>query len=129
MAVSEHNAMPRARNTKQRIEINEMLGQRLAQLRRTRGMTQRELAEKLEIGQPLVSHYERGRAGLDARLVIKLADVLRVTSDELLGLKQPKDNAKVMRPFLRRLQKVERLGRRDQQALLRTIDAFLSKAS
>jgi hypothetical protein len=33
------------------------------------------------------------------------------------------------RRFFRRLQKIERLPKRDEQALLRTIDAFLSKVS
>src|SRR5207247_2491036 len=38
----------------------ETVGQRLARLRRERGLTQVELAERLGIAQPIVSDYERG---------------------------------------------------------------------
>jgi len=41
----------------------------------------------------------------------------------------PKDAAHVSRKLVRRMMAIEQLPRRDQQALLRTIDAFLTKAS
>ena len=121
--------MPRPKKTKRRAEHDKSIGRRLAELRRARGLTQVEVAEQLGIAQSLYSHYECGRAGLDSRLVMELARILKASTDELLGVKPVKtDAAGVQRTFLRRLQKLERLPRRDQQALLRTIDAFLSKA-
>jgi len=60
-------------------------------------------------------------------LVAAFAKLLRESSDEILGLKETKDNGLVTdRGVLRRLQKMEDLSRRDKQALLRTIDGFLS---
>ena len=103
------------------------IGERLKEIRRPRGLTQGELAEKLDLNQPLISQYERGEIRLSATLLAALARVLRVSSDELLGLKQSKDNGLVSdRRLLRRFQKMEELSRRDKQALIRTIDGFLS---
>jgi transcriptional regulator with XRE-family HTH domain len=106
------------------------LGQRLAALRRERGMTQVELAEQLGVAQPVLSDYERGELRLHGQLIIKLTGILKVSADELLGLEKAKDNGAVNnrnRRLLRRLQDLDRLPRRDQQALLRTIDAYLAK--
>jgi transcriptional regulator with XRE-family HTH domain len=104
----------------------ETLGERVARLRRERGLTQVELAERLGVAQPVVSDYERGELRLHGQLIVKLTDILGVTSEELLGLKKPASNGVVKnRRVLRRLQAIERLPRRDQQALLRTIDRFL----
>ena len=104
----------------------ETIGQRLARLRRERGMTQVELAQRLGVAQPVVSDYERGELRLHGELIIKLSDVLGVSSEELLGLKKtPSNGALKNRRLLRRLQQIDRLPRRDQQALLRTIDRFL----
>jgi len=47
-----------------------------------------------------------------------------------LGLQPTKGNGRQpSRKVLRRLEEIENLPRRDQDALLRTIDAFLSKSA
>jgi len=50
-------------------------------------------------------------------------------ADDLLGLEPAKksEGAVGNRRLARRLQQIEKLPRRDQQAILRTIDAFLAK--
>ena len=109
----------------------ETIGQRLARLRRERGITQAEIAEKLGIVQPMVSDYERGQLRLHGQLIVELSRLLGVSADEILGLEKPKTGGGSVknRRLLRRLQQLEKLPRLDQQALLRTIDAFLAKAS
>jgi len=111
------------------LQTEEGVGTRLARLRRDRGITQAELAESLGLAQPNVSDYERGVLRLNADLILKITRVLKVSADELLGLQEPKSSRPAPKGRLaRKLQEIERLPRRDQEALLRTIDAFLSKA-
>jgi transcriptional regulator with XRE-family HTH domain len=120
--------VPRKKETTQ--SQKEILGARLARLRRERGLTQIELAERLGVVQPVVSDYERGELRLHGQLIVDLTHILRVSADELLGLQEPKEKDAVKnRRLLRRMRELDRLPRRDQQALLRTIDAFLAKAS
>ena len=60
-------------------------------------------------------------------LLVRLAKALRVSTDEMLGVKPPSSNgAAVSRRVLRRLQAIDGLPKRDQDALfrVRTIDAF-----
>lgn len=108
----------------------ESLGRRLARLRKEKGYTQVELAEKVGTIQTVISDYERDRLRPNAEMIIRIAQVLEVSTDEYLGLKpSEKKGPKLNRRFLRRLQQIENLPKRDQDALLRTIDAFLGKAS
>jgi hypothetical protein len=63
---------------------------------------------------------------------VQIAEVLGASTDELLGLKVPAAHATggiKNRCLYRRMQEIEKLPRRDQEALLRTIEAFISKAS
>lgn len=107
----------------------ETVGQRLARLRRERGLTQAELAGRLSIAQPIVSDYERGELRLHGQLIVRLTEILGVSADELLGLTPTPDaGPQVQRRLVRRLRAIDRLPRRDQQALFRTIDAFLKSA-
>jgi transcriptional regulator with XRE-family HTH domain len=109
------------------------LGARIRSLRQQRGITQVELALAMHLTQSNVSAIERGVRGITIHQVVELAKILRATTDEILGQVHPTRPSSTPlvknRRFLRRLQMVERLPKRDQQALLRTIDAFLTKAS
>lgn len=104
-----------------------LLGKRLARLRKERGFTQVELAEKTEVIQTIISDYERGKLRPNPDMIVRIATALKISADELLGMEAPaKKVAPLNRRFLRRLQAVDQLPKRDQEALLRTIDAFLS---
>ena len=60
--------------------------ERLANLRKERGLTQKEAAEQLGVSAALLSHYEKGirECGLD--FVIKCSKYYNVTTDYLLGI-------------------------------------------
>ena len=110
-------------------EKEETIGQRMARLRRERGITQVELAEILGIAQPMVSAYENGGLRLHGELIVELTKILDVSADQLLGLKETKNGTAPNGRLLRKLKQLELLPRRDQQALMRTIEAFLQRAS
>lgn len=117
-----------ARSSKAKREPEETIGQRLGRLRRQKGLTQLELAEELGVTQPQISQYERGELRLHGELIVTLTKLLGVSADELLGLEPTKDaGAGKNRRLARRLQEIEQLPARDQQAILRTLDAFLTK--
>ena len=63
-------------------------------------------------------------------MMIRFARELGISADELLGLEKPAQEATTIRNrrLRRRVQEIEKLPRRDQEALLRTIEAFLAKA-
>ena len=112
-------------------KATESIGARIARLRRDKGMTQQELAKLLGVSQPVVSDYENDVIKVSGEMVIELARALGSSADEILGLeKLAASSAPIKnRRLYRQLQNIEKLPKRDQQALLRTIDAFLSKAS
>lgn len=109
----------------------ETIGARIARLRRDKGMTQQELARLLQVTQPVISDYENDVIKVSGETVIQLAQALGSSADEILGLeKSARSGAPIKnRRLYRKLQNIEKLPKRDQQALLRTIDAFLAKAS
>lgn len=107
------------------------IGARLARLRKERGVTQAELARRLGISQPMVSEYERGALRLHGELILELTAILDVTADELLGRAgeaDVRDSSRARnRGLMRRLQRIDALPKRDRDALMRTIDAFLTR--
>ncbi|MCI1965660.1 MAG: helix-turn-helix transcriptional regulator [Oscillospiraceae bacterium] len=62
-----------------------MLNQKIRQLRRERGMTQKELARRIGVSTSAVGMYEQGRREPDTALLARLAAVLDCSTDELLG--------------------------------------------
>ena len=108
------------------------LGERLAQTRQARGINQREMAKLLGVTQSMVSDYENGTLRLHGELIIKLCEVLKVSSDEILGIQKEKaSNDPVLqnRRLYKRFKQFDSLSKRDQDTVLRTMDAFLAKGN
>ena len=68
------------------------IGETIASLRKQKGMTQNELAEKMNITDKAVSKWERDLSCPDINTISKLADILDVSVEELLKAKK-KENS------------------------------------
>ena len=66
---------------------DETLGQRIALIRKKRGLTQKKLAEKIGITRSRLSNYEIDRIHLYDEMLIRFAIALDVSLDYLVGLK------------------------------------------
>ena len=64
---------------------NEKMGQFISELRKSHQMTQKELAEKLNVSDKAVSKWERGLSYPDISLLSPLSDLLGITTTELLN--------------------------------------------
>lgn len=63
------------------------IGKRIMTLRKQKSMTQEQLAERVGVSAQAVSKWENDVSCPDISLIPQLADVLGVTTDELLGVK------------------------------------------
>ena len=66
--------------------MNVEIAQRLAEMRRAKGYSQEELAEKLGLSRQAVSKWERAESSPDTGNIIALAKLYGVTIDELLRI-------------------------------------------
>ena len=72
-----------------------LLGSRIKELRKEKGLRQSELATTLHVSQQAVGSWETGRTVPGADTLNVLADYFNVTTDYLLGRPEKKDdNAK-----------------------------------
>ena len=107
------------------------VGSRLAAVRKARNVTQIQLAERLGITQSMLSKYERGDLRLHGAMLVRIAETLAVSVDELLGVRAahpPPIPVLKDKRLRRRIHQIDRLSKRDREALIRTIDAFLARA-
>lgn len=63
----------------------ELFSKRLKLLRKNKGLTQQELAEKIDVKPSTIGMYEQGRREPDGDTLKKLSKVLNVSIDYLLG--------------------------------------------
>ena len=61
------------------------IGKFIAECRKRQGLTQIQLAEKLNITDKAVSKWERGMAMPDSSIMLELCDILDITVNELLS--------------------------------------------
>ena len=108
-------------------------GRRLVELRKERGITQVELADKIGSTQRAISHYETVAEFPPANVIVDLARALGVSADQLLGLKPTRKALPTDDPDVRRLwkkfQRVLDLPEKDQRAVLRLVNSLHGAAS
>ena len=64
------------------------IGKFIAELRKEKNMTQQELANKLNITDRAISHWENGRSMPDAGIMLELCKALDINVNELLSAKK-----------------------------------------
>ncbi|MFZ1873292.1 MAG: helix-turn-helix transcriptional regulator [Chania sp.] len=103
--------------------------ERLRLLREARNLSQVRLAELLSVDPRAYNRWEKGASAPHLDTVIKIADVLQVTMDELVGRKPISEEVKIRNHTLHMLwQKADSLPDTDQQALITVLDSFVKKA-
>lgn len=124
--------MESAKNDPARQKILEEIAERLTALRKEKGITQVEMAKKLKTTQSIYSRYERADVRLYVDTMLRIAQILGVTPNELFGVTKSGGDAadpiehSIPKRFLRKLRGVENLTRTQQDSLLLLIDATVN---
>ena len=71
-------------------QINEKIAKNLAYYRKAAGLTQAELAEKINYSDKSVSKWESGGGVPDIYILLQLANLYKITVGELIGEEPPK---------------------------------------
>jgi len=61
-----------------------LLGQRIGYLRRKKGLSQEELAERANLSREFISTIENNKMGLSVDSLVKIANSLGVSADDIL---------------------------------------------
>lgn len=122
--------MPRKSKTKLQplpLSSKEPIGKRIARIRKEKGYTQQQLADKIGIIRNLVTDYEIGKLRLYDEMVSRFALALGVSADEILGLKPLKSSmGQYSLKLVRRIKKIAELSPKLQKDALHNIDLLLS---
>lgn len=104
----------------------EGFGERLKEVRLGRGLTQQELGDAVGVSNRVIAYYESEGAQPPGALLVDLAKVLEVSTDELLGVEPLREKITPRQARIRkRLQRIEELPAADQRAVLKFVDALV----
>jgi len=100
-----------------------IIAQQLKNLRKKRGLTQVQLAEKVGLTQNAIAAYEQGKVHIVDVTLIDIAKSLSVSVDELLGLKKDRTIIpEISLRFLKRILTIERFPEVQKKRILRNLD-------
>jgi len=123
--------MPKRHPTMTEDEVNffKLLGSRVAEARKAQGLTQSELADLLEVTQPMIASYEIGRRRIPATLLPPLAKELRIPIDQLLGEQSQTARRGPVPKLQKQLEAVRELPKSQQNFVSQFLDTVLNQAS
>lgn len=105
------------------------MGARIARLRKAEGITQAQLAELLGTSQQTITAYEVGRRRVPVSNLPKIAKLLGVSIEELIG-EEAKPGKRGPAPKIQQqMERVSALPKSEQRVVMRLIDSMFSQAS
>jgi transcriptional regulator with XRE-family HTH domain len=99
------------------------LGRRLQRLRRLRGLTQEQLAERIDINPKYLSSVERGEENPTLDLLLRLGEGLQVELPELFQYAQEGESRDRLRQQMERL--VANLSEEELRRVVRVLEALI----
>ena len=104
------------------------MGARIARLRKEQDITQVQLAELLGTSQQTITAYEVGRRRVPVSSLPKIARLLGVSVEELIG-EEAKPGKRGPAPKLQQqLERITRLPKTQQRFVMQVIDSVIAQA-
>jgi transcriptional regulator with XRE-family HTH domain len=101
------------------------LGKRVTQLRKSRGMTQAELARALGVSQQAVFAYEIGDRRISVLVLERLAKMFRLNIDQFLGFApEPTRKRRLSPRAMRHAERLQALSKTQQRFVVRILDVL-----
>lgn len=102
------------------------LGERLATMRREQHITQVQMAQMLGISQQQVASFECGRRKVPVSMLPRLSQILQVSVEEILGMKQvvKRGPASVLN---RQVEQIRLLPRTKQKFVVEMLDTVIKQ--
>lgn len=103
-----------------------LLGAQITQLRKARGMTQAELARAIGVSQQAVFAYELGERRTSVLVLTKIAKVLTVPVEHLIGLAKqtPAHKGRLSPRAMRHAERLQALSKTQQRFVIKIIDVL-----
>ncbi|WP_103072695.1 helix-turn-helix domain-containing protein [Aquimarina sediminis] len=97
------------------------LGQQITKLRKQKKLSQNELGKKVGTSGDIIGRYERDEVKPSIEVASRIADVLEVSLDYLIG----KVTVEVDNQLLKRVIEVQQMDDNDKEHILYTLDALI----
>ena len=101
-----------------------LFGERLAQARKKRKVSQEELAKQIGVHGPIIGRYERNEVKPSIEVAAKIAQALSISLDYLTGL----SDQELDKELVDRINELQSLKNEDQDLILKTLGALIREA-
>lgn len=95
------------------------IGNRIKNARKNKGLTQKQLADKIHVSSQVISNFERGYTEIPSSNLHQIADILEVSTDYLLGKTDNIDRD----PYWKLNEKDEKDIEKDLESILKNLDS------
>ena len=83
------------------------IGTRISSLRRQKGLTQEQLSELMDVSIQMVSNLERGNKAIKIDNLVRISEILEVSTDYLLSGKHTKNDVALLSKKISRLSETD----------------------
>lgn len=110
--------------------MSEIFSKNLIKYRRSRGYSQRDLAEKTGLTQRVVNYYENNPASIPIKKLKKITKVLKIKISDLFSETMTSTNASNFDiRWIKKIQKIQKLSDEEQKEINRHINYLYERST
>lgn len=98
-----------------------ILGQRITEIRKHKKLSQAALGKEVGTSGDVIGRYERGDIKPSIEVVLKIAEVLEVSVDYLVG----NTSLELDKNLLKRIEELSKMPEEEKTSLFKVIDAYI----
>ncbi|MGL1892319.1 MAG: helix-turn-helix domain-containing protein [Spirochaetaceae bacterium] len=108
------------------LQDNRSVGERISEIRKSRGLTQEKLAGIIGIARVTLADYERGRSRIYDEMIVRIAIALSVSTDQILGCKKQEEIKEIVSlRYTKRIKEIEEMPEHYKRTILKTLDDLI----
>jgi transcriptional regulator with XRE-family HTH domain len=112
---------------RQSVKNRQPFAERLVELRKAKGISQKDLADITGISPRMIAHYETFIKNPSAGIVLRLAKAFGVSIDQLMGKKPVVIKQSLNRNTVRQAKMLDELPTKDRKAVIQMIETLHGK--
>ncbi len=102
------------------------LSEQIKRIRKQRGLSQKELGQRIGVSQQVMTNYERGLREPNLETLLKIAGALDVSVEDLIKDKPIKPEETTSRALQKRFEVIKKMPPEKQKAFILFIDTLAS---
>lgn len=103
------------------MKINETISKNLRKFRKEKGLSQKEIGEKLKVGGATISSWEKGNTQISIEMLYEFCKIINKSITEIMEIEENKELSRKENELLKNYRKINKKGKAEAEKRIKEL--------